>query len=99
VSGDRSADRAPTASATVTVVDVVGLHATPADRFVRLADTFDATIVVRRGDRRADAKRLLGVLALEAHRGDVLRIDACGPDADRAVRQLRDLVADGAALR
>jgi phosphotransferase system HPr (HPr) family protein len=85
------------ASIEVTVVDEVGLHARPAAQFVRLAKTFQSTIVVRKGDREANAKSILRVLTLEAQQGDVLQIDADGEDADEAVRQLHDLLAGGAA--
>jgi phosphotransferase system HPr (HPr) family protein len=85
------------ASIEVTVVDEVGLHARPAAQFVRLAKTFQSTIVVRKGDREANAKSILRVLTLEAQQGDVLHIDADGEDADEAVRQLHDLLAGGAA--
>ncbi|HSK92345.1 MAG TPA: HPr family phosphocarrier protein [Euzebyales bacterium] len=84
------------ASIEVTIVDDVGLHARPAAKFVRLAKTFDATIVVRRGEREADAKSILRILTLEARRGDVIRIDAEGPDADEAVRRLHTLLTGGA---
>jgi phosphocarrier protein HPr len=84
------------ASIEVTVVDAVGLHARPAAKFVRLAKTFRSQIVVRKGDREANAKSILRVLTLEAQQGDVLRIDADGDDADEAVRRLHDLLTGGA---
>lgn len=83
------------ASIEVTVVDEVGLHARPAALFVRLAKTFESTIVVRKGEREANAKSILRVLTLEAQQGDVLQIDADGEDADEAVRRLHDLLAGG----
>ena len=83
------------ASIEVTVADEVGLHARPAALFVRLAKTFKSTIVVRNGEREANAKSILRVLTLEAQQGDVLRIDADGDDADEAVRRLHDLLAGG----
>jgi phosphotransferase system HPr (HPr) family protein len=83
------------ASIEVTVTDDVGLHARPAALFVRLAKTFQSTIVVRKGDREANAKSILRVLTLEALQGDVLRIDADGEDAEEAVQRLHDLLAGG----
>jgi phosphotransferase system HPr (HPr) family protein len=83
------------ASVQVTVVDEVGLHARPAALFVRLAKTFESTIVVRNGDRAANAKSILRVLTLEARQGDLLQIDADGADADEAVQRLHDLLAGG----
>lgn len=85
------------ATTTVTIVDEVGLHARPAAKFVKLAKTFASQITVHKGDRQANAKSILRVLTLEANRGDELRIDAEGDDADEAVRRLHDLLAGGAA--
>jgi phosphotransferase system HPr (HPr) family protein len=83
------------ASIEVTVTDDVGLHARPAALFVRLAKTFQSTIIVRKGDREANAKSILRVLTLEALQGDVLRIDADGEDAEEAVQRLHDLLGGG----
>jgi phosphotransferase system HPr (HPr) family protein len=71
----------------------VDLHARPAARFVRTAIGFNANVQVFAADRRADAKSLLGVLALGARRGTALRLSAEGPDADRAVAALSACVA------
>jgi phosphotransferase system HPr (HPr) family protein len=83
------------ASIEVTVVDEVGLHARPAALFVRLAKTFESKIVMRKGDREANAKSILRVLTLEARQGDVLQIDADGDDAGEAVQRLHDLLVGG----
>ena len=66
----------------------VDLHARPAASFVRTAMGFDATVDVSVGDRRANAKSLLAVLALGARRGTALRLSAEGPDADVALAAL-----------
>jgi phosphotransferase system HPr (HPr) family protein len=72
----------------------VDLHARPAANFVRTALGFNAQITVAAGDREADAKSLLAVLALGAKRGSTLRLTADGDDADRAVDALCGCVAN-----
>jgi phosphotransferase system HPr (HPr) family protein len=71
----------------------VDLHARPAATFVRAALGYDARIVVSAGEREADAKSLLGVLALGAKGGTTLRLRAEGPDAPVAVADLTACVA------
>ena len=81
------------AEAEVTLPDEVDLHARPAADFVRAAMRFESDVRVGAGEREADAKSLLTVLALGAKRGTVLRLSAKGPDATEAVRTLAATVA------
>jgi len=86
----------PISSEAVTAVALpadVDLHARPAADFVRTAMRFDARITVTSGDRGADAKSLLDVLALGAKGGSTLRLSAEGPDAPGAVDGLAACVA------
>jgi phosphocarrier protein HPr len=84
----------PTSSETlVALPDDVALHARPAAQFVKTAMGFDASVHVAAGDREADAKSLLSVLAIGATAGTTLRLRADGDDADAAVAALADLVA------
>jgi phosphotransferase system HPr (HPr) family protein len=71
----------------------VDLHARPAADFVRAAMGFAASIQVAAGDREADAKSLLSVLALGAKAGTELRLTATGEDADAALLAMRERVA------
>jgi phosphotransferase system HPr (HPr) family protein len=66
----------------------VDLHARPAANFVRTAMGFSSTLTVASGDREADAKSLLAILALGAKRGSTLRLTADGDDADAALDAL-----------
>jgi phosphotransferase system HPr (HPr) family protein len=55
---------------------------------------FSARILVGVGDREADAKSLLSVLALGARRGTSLRLRAEGEDAVGAVSALATTLAE-----
>jgi phosphocarrier protein len=79
----------------VKVVNVLGLHARAAARFVKLASEFQSQIKVRRGDRTMDGKSILGLLLLSAARGTELQISAEGPDEAAAVAALCALAARG----
>ena len=70
---------------TATLPADVDLHARPAAQFVRTALGFRSTIAVAVGDREADAKSLLSVLALGAKAGTTLRLRADGDDGTLAI--------------
>ena len=79
---------AVSASSEIRLPADVDLHARPAARFVRMAMGFEASVVIASGEREADAKSLLAVLALGARRGTALRLTAEGSDATAAVEAL-----------
>ena len=84
----------------VEVINNVGLHATPLAMFVTRARTFpETTIRVRRGDRQADGKSLIGLLTLEALKGATIEITTEGPRADEALQALVRMVAGGFTTR
>lgn len=69
-----------------------GLHARPADLFVKLANRFDSRVEVVKGNERVDGKSILAILTLAAENGTELLIEAVGTQADEAVEALADLV-------
>lgn len=78
----------------ITVVNRLGLHARAAGRFRRTAASFKAHIEVQKDSITANAKSLLGLMALEAAPGTKIKIRAKGPDAQKAIDALAKLVAD-----
>ena len=68
------------------------LHARPASLFVRLASQCAEDVLIRRGDRTANGKDILAVLALGAARGEEIDIVASGEDAAAAEDALVRLV-------
>jgi len=76
----------------VVVTNPQGIHARPADGFVKLASQFQAKIEVVKDGERVDGKSILAVLTLAAVEGTQLIIEATGPDADAALNALTELV-------
>ncbi len=72
-----------------------GLHARPAAQFVKTAKQFASEIVVRKGDREANAKSSLKLMTLGAKKGDAIVIRAEGDDAQEAVDALTELISVG----
>jgi phosphocarrier protein HPr len=82
-------------SATVELVNPLGLHARAAAKLVDLANRYESHIEVSKGDQTADAKSIMGVLLLCGHQGAKIRFRASGPDAAAALDSLSALVAEG----
>jgi phosphotransferase system HPr (HPr) family protein len=82
-------------SASVRIVNRLGLHARPAMAFVDTASTFASAVRVRRGTQEVDGKSIMQMMMLAATRGVELEITAEGPDADAALAALSALVARG----
>lgn len=79
----------------VVVTNKSGLHARPATLFIKTAAAYQAKITVRNGEKTADAKSMLKVLALGVNAGAELIISAEGPDEEQAVNALVALIKGG----
>jgi phosphocarrier protein HPr len=77
----------------VTIQNEQGLHARPAQLFIRTSNQFESQIKVRKEDRiEADAKSILGLMSLSLNKGSTIIIEANGEDETEAVDALVDLV-------
>ena len=79
----------------VVVKNIEGLHARPATLFIQKANAFKSSVWIENGDRRANAKSLLGVLSLGISMDMKILITADGPDEENAVNELAALIATG----
>ncbi len=70
----------------------LGLHARAAGKLRNLASSFQAEIKVIRGNIEANAKSILGLMALEASNGTELTIRAKGEDAKQAIEAIVHLI-------
>ena len=77
---------------TLVLANKSGLHARPASVFVQTAKKFRSRISIRKGEKEADAKSILSVLALGAECGDEIKIIVEGDDAEDALKALVALV-------
>ena len=78
-----------------TIVNQEGLHARPAARIVRLANSFASEIELAKDGLEVNGKSIMGVMMLAAECGSSIVIRAQGPDAEQAVQALAELVASG----
>jgi phosphocarrier protein HPr len=79
----------------VTIVNRLGLHARPAAMFVRIASRHRAEIWVSKEGEEINGKSIMGLMMLAAGQGSKLRIRCDGPDADKAMEELEELIKVG----
>jgi phosphocarrier protein len=79
----------------LTIVNRLGLHARPAAMFVRIASRHRAEIWVSKEGEEVNGKSIMGLMMLAAGQGSKLRIRCDGPDADKAMEELQELIKAG----
>ncbi|MBU6181947.1 MAG: HPr family phosphocarrier protein [Verrucomicrobia bacterium] len=79
-------------SVDVTVENRNGLHARPAAMFVKISSRYRAEVWVEKDGERVNGKSIMGLMMLAAGKGSKLSIHAEGPDADKAVAEIKSLV-------
>ena len=80
---------------TVTVINEQGLHFRPCQLIALAAQQHSGSVVLMRGQTRANAKSLLELLTLAAERGTDLELEATGPDSKIVVEKVSELFMNG----
>ncbi|MBX9793259.1 MAG: HPr family phosphocarrier protein [Burkholderiaceae bacterium] len=78
----------------ITINNKLGLHARASAKLTKLAGGFRSEIFISRGDRRVNAKSIMGVMMLAAGMGTEVQIDASGDDEQAAMAALVGLIED-----
>src|SRR4030095_723516 len=79
----------------ITINNETGLHARPAKTLVNLVKQFKSDIVIRHGEKKANAKSLISVLTLGASKGSQLKIEVNGEDEETALSQIEEAILSG----
>ena len=79
----------------ITINNETGLHARPAKTLVNLVKQFKSDIVIRHGEKKANAKSLISVLTLGASKGSQLKIEVNGEDEETALAQIESAILSG----
>jgi phosphocarrier protein len=80
--------------ATATISNKLGLHARASAKLTRLAGNYPCEIWLSRGERRVNAKSIMGVMMLAAGLGSTVEIDVNGEREQEAMEALLALIAD-----
>ncbi len=79
----------------IKIQNLKGLHARATAAFVKTAEKFKSRIVVEKtGEMSVSGKSIMGLLMLAVPLGGSVTITAEGPDADKAMKALIDLIED-----
>jgi phosphocarrier protein len=81
--------------AIVTIRNRKGLHARASAKFVKLAESFEATITVARDGHVVGGTSIMGLMMLAAGPGATLHLAAQGPQGPEALQALIALVEAG----
>jgi len=70
------------------------MHARAAAKLTQMASRFAAEVWLSRGDRRVNAKSIMGVMMLAAGKGSRIIVETEGADADAALAAILALITD-----
>ena len=77
-----------------TITNKLGLHARASAKLTKLAGSYPCEVWMSRGERRVNAKSIMGVMMLAAGIGSVVTVETDGPQEQEAMDALLALIAD-----
>ena len=80
--------------ATTTISNKLGLHARASAKLTKLAGSFPCEVWMAKGERRVNAKSIMGVMMLAAGIGTEVVIETDGAQEQEAMDALLALMAD-----
>ena len=80
--------------ATTTISNKLGLHARASAKLTKLAGSFPCEVWLSKGERRINAKSIMGVMMLAAGLGTEVLVETSGEREDEAMQALLALMAD-----
>jgi phosphocarrier protein HPr len=79
---------------TTNINNKLGLHARASAKLTKLAGSFPCEVWIAKGERRVNAKSIMGVMMLAAGMGTSVTLDTEGDRAQEAMDALLALIAD-----
>ena len=79
---------------TVTISNKLGLHARASAKLTKLAGSHNCEVWMSKGDRRINAKSVMGVMMLAAGLGSQVEIETNGPEEQAAMDAILALIND-----
>ena len=80
--------------ATVTISNKLGLHARASAKLTKLAGSFPCEVWLSKGERRINAKSIMGVMMLAAGLGSEVMVETLGEREEEAMTALLALIND-----
>ena len=79
---------------TTTISNKLGLHARASAKLTKLAGSFACEVWMTKGERRVNAKSIMGVMMLAAGIGSIVVVETNGADEQVAMDALLALIND-----
>ena len=79
---------------TTTINNKLGLHARASAKLTKLAGSFPCEVWIAKGERRVNAKSIMGVMMLAAGMGSEVVLDTEGDREQEAMDAMLALIAD-----
>ncbi|MFC7407338.1 HPr family phosphocarrier protein [Hydrogenophaga atypica] len=79
---------------TATISNKLGLHARASAKLTKLAGSFPCEVWMSRGDRRVNAKSIMGVMMLAAGIGTQVEVETSGAQEQEAMDAILALIND-----
>ena len=79
---------------TTNIINKLGLHARASAKLTKLAGSFPCEIWISKGERRVNAKSIMGVMMLAAGMDSEITIETEGEQAQEAIDALLALMVD-----
>jgi len=76
------------------IVNKLGLHARASAKLTQLAGQYKSNVWLTRNGKRVNAKSIMGVMMLAAAKGATISIETDGPDEEKAMLALTELIAN-----
>ncbi len=76
------------------ITNKLGLHARASAKLTKLAGSFASEVWMTKGERRVNAKSIMGVMMLAAGIGSTIEVETDGKDEQQAMDALLALIAD-----
>jgi phosphocarrier protein HPr len=77
-----------------TISNKLGLHARASAKLTKLAGSFACEVWMSRGERRVNAKSIMGVMMLAAGQGSTVEVETDGADEQQAMTAILALIND-----
>ena len=79
---------------TVTISNKLGLHARASAKLTKLAGSYPCEVWMSRGERRVNAKSIMGVMMLAAGLGSTVEVETDGAQEQQALEAIVALIND-----
>ena len=73
-----------------TIKDPAGIHARPAGLLVKAAQACDSVITITKGDKNANAARLMAIMSMGVKHGDTVTVSVEGGDEEANAAKMEE---------